>query len=361
MAENDGQEKSEQPTGKKLSDARDKGQVASSREINSLAVFGTGLILIYLTKGFLGEKISDFTIETLGSLEKFEINKTIVQTYMIKWVIFFITLIAPVMLGIIFASFVSNIAQVGFKFKTNVFMPKIERFNPFAGIKRILFSSHSIIEVAKSLVKLFVIGLFTYFIISKLIQDTTLLIQLSIEETLKFMLDSAFSMIWKIVLFFAALAAIDFVFQKFKFKKDMMMSKEEVKEEMKQSEGDPHIKSRIRKQMLTMARKRMMNDVPTADVVVTNPTHFAIAIKYEINKDNAPKIVAKGMDEVAQRIKKIAVEHNVPLYEDRELARALYKSAEVGDEIPTKLFKAVAQILAYIFQMKKMKKKRSII
>ncbi|MCX6169924.1 MAG: flagellar biosynthesis protein FlhB [Ignavibacteriales bacterium] len=361
MAENDGQEKSEQPTGKKLSDARDKGQVANSKEINSLAVFGTGLILIYLTKGFLGEKFSEFTIETLGSLEKFDLNKTIIQTYMLKWALFFITLLAPVLIGIVVVTLITNIAQVGFKFKTSVFMPKMERFNPFTGIKRILFSSHSFIEVAKSLAKLFMIGLFTYFIISKLIQDTSLLIQLSIEETLKFMLDAAFSMIWKIVLFFAALAAIDLTFQKFKFKKDMMMSKEEVKEEMKQSEGDPHIKARIRRQMLSMAHKRMMKDVPKADVVVTNPTHFAIAIKYEINKDNAPKIVAKGMDELAQRIKKIAVENNIPLYEDKELARALYKSAEVGYEIPTKLFKAVAQILAYIFQMKKLKKKRSII
>ena len=361
MADQDGQEKSEQPTGKKLDDARDKGQVAKSAEINSLAVFGSGLVIIYLMKGFLGEKISDFTIEMLGSLEKFEINKTIVQTYMFKWALFLLTLLAPVLLGIIVVALAANIAQVGLKFKTKVFKPKLARFNPIAGIKRIFFSPSSIVEISKSLAKLFVIGLFTYFIISKLIQDTTLLIELSVEEIVKFMLDSAFSLIWKIALFFVVIAAIDFTFQKFKFKKEMMMSKQEVKEEYKQSEGDPNIKSRIRKQMLSMARKRMMKDIPTADVVVTNPTHFAIAIKYELNKDNAPKVVAKGMDELAQRIKKIAVENNVSLYEDKELARALFKSVEVGEEIPTKLFKAVAQILAYIFQMKKLKKKRSIV
>lgn len=361
MADQDGQEKSEQPTGKKLDDARDKGQVAKSTEINSLAVFGSGLIIIYLMKGFLGEKISDFTIEMLGSLEKFELNKTIIQTYMFKWVLFLLTLLAPVLFGIMAIALVANIAQVGFKFKTQVFKPNLGRFNPIAGIKRIFFSPSSIVEIAKSIVKLFIIGLFTYFVISKLIQDTTLLIELSVEEIVKFMLDSAFALIWKIALFFVAIAAVDFTFQKFKFKKEMMMSKQEVKEEYKQSEGDPHIKSRIRKQMLTMARKRMMKDVPTADVVVTNPTHFAIAIKYELNKDNAPKVVAKGMDELAQRIKKIAAENNVPLYEDKELARALYKSVEVGEEIPAKLFKAVAQILAYIFQMKKLKKKRSIV
>lgn len=361
MADQDEQEKSEQPTSKKLSDARDKGQVAKSMEINSLAAFGGGLTILYLTKGFLGEKISDFTIELFGSLEKFEINKTIIQTYMLKWVLFLLIILAPVLLGILVVSLISNIAQVGLKFKTKAFKPDLSRFNPIMGIKKILFSSHSLVEVAKSLAKLFTIGLFTYFIISKLIQDTTLLIELSVEEIVKFMLDSAFALIWKIVLFFVAIAAIDFTFQRFKFKKDMMMSKHEVKEEFKQSEGDPTIKSKIRQRMLSMARKRMMKDIPTADVVVTNPTHFAVAIKYELNKDSAPKIVAKGMDELAQRIKKIAVENNVPLYEDRELARALYKSTNVGDEIPTKLFKAVAQILAYIFQLKKMKKKRSIV
>lgn len=361
MAEQDGLEKSEQPTGKKLDDARDKGQVAKSTEINSLAVFGSGLTMIYLAKGFLGEKISDFAIEILGSLEKFEINKAILQTYMLKWVLFLFMFLTPVLIGITVIALVVNIAQVGFKFKTKAFKPNLKRFNPIAGIKRIFFSPSSFVEVAKSVAKLFIIALFTYFIILKLIQDTTLLIELSVEEIVTFMLNAAFSLVWKISLFFVAIATVDFMFQKFKFKKEMMMSKQEVKEEYKQSEGDPIIKSRIRRQMISMARKRMIKDVPTADVVVTNPTHFAVAIKYELDKDNAPKVVAKGMDELAQRIKKIATENNVPLYEDKELARALYKSVDVGEEIPTKLFKAVAQILAYIFQMKKLKKKRSIV
>jgi len=361
MADQDGQEKSEQPTSKKLDDARDKGQVAKSTEINSLAVFGSGLIMLYLTKGFIADKFSDFTIEILGSLEKFELNRAILQTYMFKWVFFFLVLLSPVLIGIVVVSLVANIAQVGLKFKGKAFKPKFERFNPIAGIKRIFFSASSAVEVAKSVAKLFIISLFTYFILSKLVEDTTSLIGLSVEEIVKFMLDSAFALIWKIALFFVAIAAVDFTFQKFKFKKEMMMSKQEVKEEYKQSEGDPHIKSRIRRQMMSMARKRMMKDIPTADVVVTNPTHFAIAIKYDMGKDSAPKVVAKGMDELAQRIKKIAVENNVPLYEDKELARALFKTVEVGEQIPAKLFKAVAQILAYIFQMKKLKKKRSIV
>jgi flagellar biosynthetic protein FlhB len=175
------------------------------------------------------------------------------------------------------------------------------------------------------------------------------------------MLNSAFTLVWKIVLFFAVIALIDFLFQRYKFKKQMRMTKTEVKEEYKQLEGDPQIKARIRKQMFQSARNRMMKDIPTADVVITNPTHVAVALKYDLQKDSAPKVVAKGLDELAQRIKKIAEENNVPLHEDVELARALYKSCEIGDFIPAKLFKAVAQILAYLYQLKKIKKKKSII
>ena len=361
MAEVEGQEKTEQPTGKKLSDARDKGQVAKSTELNSLAVFGSGLILLFLAKGFLGEEYSKFTVDILSSLDKLNINQTILQTYFIKWAIFFFIIVSPILVGVFVVSFISNVAQVGLKFTSKALKPNFGKFNPLSGIKRIFFSTASFVEILKSLVKLFIVGLFVYTIISGLIKDTTQLMQLTISEILDFMLSSAFSLIWKITLLFVVIAAVDFIFQKYKFKKEMMMTKQEVKEEYKQQEGDPQIKSRIRKQMLTMARKRMMQDVPKADFVITNPTHFAIAIKYEMNKDAAPRVLAKGMDDLAQRIKKIASDNNVPLYEDRELARALYKSTEVGDLIPTQLFKAVAQILAYIYQMKKLRKRRSIV
>lgn len=361
MAEFEGQEKTEQPTGKKLSDARERGQVAKSMEINSLAVFGSGLILIYLTKNYIGDKFYYFARESFNSLNNIELTKAVVQTYAIKWAIFFFTLSLPVLIGVTVVALISNIAQVGFKFTPKALEIKFSRFNPVNGIKRLFFSAYSFVELSKSLVKLFVISLFTYFIISKLIEDTTKLVDLSIEDTVSFMLDSFFSLTWKIVLFFTIIAGVDFIWQKYKFKKEMMMTKEEVKEELKQTEGDPLIKSRIRKQMVLAARRRMMKEIPTADVVITNPTHVAVALKYEMEKDNAPKVVAKGLDELAQRIKKIAAENNVPLYEDVELARALYKSCEIGDEIPAKLFKAVAQILAYIYQMKKLRKQRSII
>jgi flagellar biosynthetic protein FlhB len=223
------------------------------------------------------------------------------------------------------------------------------------------FSGSSLVELFKSLLKLGIIVLFTYNVLDGLITSSMSLADFTIEQIVDFMLDAAYSLIWKIALVYAAIAGVDLIYQRIKFKRNMMMTKQEVKEENKQNEGDPQIKSRIRTAQRAMANKRMMQNIPQADVVITNPTHFAIAIKYDMKKDAAPKVVAKGMDELALKIKEIARKHNVPLHEDRPLARALYKACNVGDQIPATLFKAVAQILAYIFQLRKAKKKKQIV
>jgi len=361
MAESDGQEKTEQATGKKLFEAREEGKAAKSTEINALAVFGSGLILVYLTKGYIGDKFFEFTTDILGSLNTLELTKAILQTYFLKWMIFFFTLIMPILIGIAVISTVSNISQVGLKITPKALKIKFDKFNLLKGVKRMLFSSRSLVEVAKGLTKLIIIGIFSYVIISDLLTQTAELVNLSIDNTVTFMLDSAFTLIWKITMFYSLIAVVDYLFQRYKFNKDMMMTKQEVKDEMKQTEGDPIVKSRIRRVMLNAAKKRMMKDIPTADVVVTNPTHVAVALKYDMDKEAAPKVVAKGLDDLAQRIKKIAAENNVPLYEDVELARAIYKACEIGDFIPTKLFKAVAQILACMYQMKKVKRMKSIV
>lgn len=361
MPEVDGQEKSEQPTGKRLADSRERGEVAKSMEINSLAVFGSGLVMLYITRNFLGKNFAEFAHDIFSSLDTLKLNTDVIQVYLLKWGLFFFVMIAPIVLTVVVIAFISNVAQFGFKFSWKVFEPKISKFNIFANVKRMLFSVNSMVELSKSIVKLIIISLFAYYIISEMVQESSQLISFTVEEIVDFMIRSAFTMVWKITLFFALVAATDFVFQRVKHKKNLMMTKQEVKEEFKQTEGDPHIKQRIRKEMLKAASRRMMKDVPKADVVITNPTHFAVAIKYEMHKEGAPKVLAKGMDEVAQRIKKIALENNVPLHEDVQLARALYKACDIGDEIPTQLFKAVAQILAYIYQMKRIKKRKSIV
>ncbi|NWF88868.1 MAG: flagellar biosynthesis protein FlhB [Ignavibacteriaceae bacterium] len=360
MAEHDGLEKSEQPTSKKLEDARNRGQVAKSLEVNSLAVFVTGLILLYLFQNFIGSRVGNFSVSIFSSLDILKNRISLVPNFAFDWYIHFVITITPILLGILIVSLFTNFSQVGLNFSSEALVPKFSKLNILNGVKN-LFSIRASVEVLKSLFKLLIIGSFTYWVLKSMIDDATLLETLTIGDIVTFMLDSAFSLLWKVALIFVALAAVDFVFQKYKFKKDMMMSKQEVKEELKQTEGDPQIKGRIKRLMYQAAKNRMMNNLPKADVVITNPTHYAVALKYDMQKDQAPEVIAKGVDELAQKIKEIAAKHNIPIKEDRELARALYKMCDIGDKIPATLFKSVAQVLAYVYNLKNEKKKKSIV
>ncbi|MEI7810911.1 MAG: flagellar biosynthesis protein FlhB [Ignavibacteria bacterium] len=361
MAEADGQEKTEQASGKKLGEARDKGQVAKSVELNSFAVFSTGLLLVYMTNKFLGNKISLFTYNIFHDLDKLQLRRDLVIEYAIKGSLFFISTCAPIFIGLVVISIIASYGQIGFKFSTEALSPKMSKFNPLSNLKGIFFSSRSFIEVGKSLIKLFIIGLFTYNALKDFVVNSTGLVNYSIDEIVIFMIEASYSLLIKIASVYAIMAFADFAYQKYKFRNDMMMTKVEVKEESKSQDGDPQIKGKIRSAQLKAAKSRMMKEIPKADVVITNPTHFAVALQYDLANDSAPKVIAKGVDALAQRIKKIAVENEVPLHEDRELARALYKMCEVGDEIPGDLFKTVAQILAYIFRLRNEKKRKSIV
>lgn len=356
MAEHDGKEKTEQPTGKKLSDARDRGQVAKSREVNSLAVFTTGFVVLYLFQGFIGGRIKSFTVSIFDSLDTFPNRLAMITTFATDWFMFFSITLAPVVISLILVIFAANISQVGIKLSPKALSFKLDKLNVFNGLKN-LISAKSFVELIKSIVKLIVTGGFLYYVLEDLISSATQLESYSVSEILIFMLDAAFDLIWKIGLVYLAIAASDFAWEKYKFKKDMMMTKEEVKEEWKQTEGDPQVKSRIKKLMFEASKRRMMKDLPTADVVITNPTHYAVALKYDMNKDAAPSVIAKGVDELAQKIKEVAKKHDIPIQENRELARALYKMCDVGDKIPGSLFKAVAEVLAYVYNLKKSKKK----
>lgn len=355
MADFEGQEKTEQPSSKKLEDARKKGMVAKSIEVNSLVIVVTGLVTIFLLQSYIGQRVSSFTINIFNSLDTLPKKVSLLPNMAFDWYMFFFSVLAPVMTAIVIAALASNIAQVGFRLSPEALTPKFSKLNPANGIKRI-FSSKSVVEIFKTLLKFFVIAFFTYLILSDLIVASAYLDNLNPSELVIFMLDNAFSLLWKIALLYAVIAGIDFVYQRYKFRKDMMMTKQELKEEMKQLEGDPTVKGRIRKMQMQAAQQRMMANLPTADVVITNPTHYAVALKYDMTKDSAPEVIAKGVDLLAQRIKKVAAEHNIPLHEDRELARALYKMCDIGDKIPPSLFKAVAQVLAYVYNLKKKKK-----
>lgn len=361
MAESDGQEKTEEPTAKKLDDSRKKGQVAKSVEINSFAILTLGLFILYLSKQSLGSNLSQLAIKIFSSLDKIQLTPDLLQMYFKQGVLFYFGTLWPIFAGIIVVGLLATIGQVGLKFSPQALTPNFAKFNPLKGIKNLFFTTRSIVEVSKSIVKLVIIALFTYFVIKEFIFQATTLVQLSVSEIVQYMIEASYSLVWKVALMFGLIAAADFGFQKYKHRNDMMMTKQEVKEENTQSEGNPQIKSKIRSVQMSAARKRMMQDVPKADVIITNPTHLSIALKYELNSDSAPKVLAKGADEVAMKIREIAKQHNIPLYEDRELARALFKLCDVGDFIPTSLFKAVAQVLAYIYQLKNEKKKKKSI
>jgi len=361
MAETEGQEKTEQATGKRLNESREKGKVAKSTEINSFAIFVSGLLMVYLTQHFLSQKVSELTIGTFDSLDIQNITKDSFLLFTKETIFSFMLIISPI-LGVLFVvALVTGIAQVGFKISVKALIPDFNKFNPFSGIKKVFFSTRSLVEVGKALIKLVIIGGFTYSIISDYILKSEMLVQLSVPEIVSYMIGAAYTLLWKIAIVYVLIAAVDFIYQKVKYKKEMMMTKQEVKEENKQTEGDPQIKARIKRMQFQSAKNRMMKQVPKADVVITNPTHYAVALMYDMSKSAAPKVVAKGVDDLAQRIKKVALENNVPLHEDRELARALYKICDIGDEIPSTLFKAVAQILAYIYQLKNKKKRKLIV
>lgn len=361
MAETpDGQEKTEEATGKRISETREKGNVPKSQEINSLAIFASGILILILTQNQIANVISALAKKVFGHMNEFELRPDMLQPYMFSAFVVFIKVLAPFFVILIIVGLTTNIAQFGFQFHLKPLAPKFNKLNFFKNIKGILFSTRSLVELAKNLIKLTAIVSFTYIVIKKFILDSFELAKLSIPLIAKFMIEATFSLVWKLTLAYVAIAAADFLYQKWKYRNDLKMTKQEVKEEFKQTEGDPEIKSRIRSKQMQMARSRMMKEVPKANVVITNPTHYAVALRYEMGKDSAPMVVAKGVDEVAQRIKAIAKENDVPLHEDRELARTLFSLCDIGDAIPERLFKAVAQVLAYVFQLKE-KNNKSII
>jgi flagellar biosynthesis protein FlhB len=230
--------------------------------------------------------------------------------------------------------------------------PKFSKLNPLSGLKRVMISKHALVELMKGLLKVAIVAIVAYNATNGVIEESITLADGEIGAILSFMAKSSLSIGLKVGLAYFVVASGDYVFQRFQFEEQLRMTKQEVKDEAKESEGDPQIKGRIKTIQRQIAYRRMMQDVPKADVVVTNPTHYAVAIKYEAGRMSAPKVVAKGLDLIAQRIKEIAKENNVPLVEDKPLAQLLYKSVEVGDEIPAKLFQAVAQMLAYVYRLR---------
>ncbi|MFZ5776204.1 MAG: flagellar biosynthesis protein FlhB [Thermodesulfobacteriota bacterium] len=350
--ESSGQEKSEAPTQRRIDEARKKGDIAKSMEVPSAAVLLAGLLALYASREYIMEHLFILLRHYLGGLHTIEISlgnlpllarDSMLQTGMI---------VAPVMAAIVVAALVSNYAQVGVLFTTEKLAPKFDTLNPIAGFGR-MFSKQSLANLVKSLAKLGIVGYIAWDEVMKALPGILPLMDQEPMAILIFMSKVAYWIFLKTALFIAILAAADYAFQRWQFMDRMKMTKQEIKDEAKQTEGDPHVKGRIRSIQMQMARQRMMSEVPKADVVITNPTRLAIALKYDALSMTAPKVLAKGAGLIAQRIREIAMEHGIPLVEDKPLAQALYKSVDINESIPENLFQAVAEVLAYVYNLKK--------
>lgn len=353
MAEQSFQEKTEPATPKRRNELKHEGKVAKSVELTTAAVLLIGTVIMYMLGRQFVTQIADIMKDFLSLTHGKELNQENIGPLVFSLALRFVVIIGPILLMVMVAGVTTNLLQSGFLFTLKPLMPKGGAFNPVNGIKKIGFSQQAMMMLAKSILKMGLVGLFGYFTVRNLLTNSVELTDSSPSEIFSFMGASAFSVAMKISSVFVVIAGVDYYFQRRKFERDIRMTKQEVKEEQKQQEGDPRVKSRIRREMIKRHRRRMMQAVPKADVVVTNPTHYAIAIKYDSKEMAAPKVVAKGKDYIAQKIKEIAIENDVPIVEDKPLAQVLYKTVEIDEQIPPDLFKAVAQILAYIYQMKK--------
>lgn len=349
----EGGEKTEDATSKKLQDVRNEGNVAKSREIVTAAT----LLALYLCLRFLIQFVGNRLILTFKTF--YELIPRIAQEGMtitnfnllLTNTVFSITLvIAPFLIAGFVISFFSNSLQFKFKVTSKPLQPKFSKMNPISGFKR-MFSMNTMIELVKSLIKIFFIGYMSYSVISDHINDIFLLYDMSIKQSLILMYDIILELLLKICIMFVFLAAADLIYQRWKFKDDNKMTKQEVKDEYKNSEGDPQVKGQQKQRMRQASQRRMMAAVPEADVVITNPTHFAVALSYKSGENTAPVVVAKGADFIAGKIKDIAKENGVDIVENKPLARMLYYNVDVDSEIPPELYQAVAEVLAYVYQL----------
>lgn len=348
----DAGEKTEEPTQRRLEESRKKGQVAKSAELSSVFVILAAFMALKLAGPYVYEKISGYMrhIFTEANVHgDFTIQS--VHVLVLDAGMLFLEIVIPIMLSVMAVSVTVGFLQVGFMFSPETIMPQFSRINPISGMARI-FSKRSVVELLKSLVKISVVVYFIYRFIMKEAGRIPALMMSELTESFVILANLVFDLAVQIALVLLVLAILDYGYQWWEHMQNLKMSKQEVKEEMKQTEGNPQIKSKIREKQRAMAMRRMMQEVPKADVVVTNPTHFAVALKYD-NGMEAPVVVAKGADFIAQRIKEIARENDVVVVENKPLAQALFRAAEIGEMIPADHYKAVAEVLAYVYRLKR--------
>lgn len=350
----EGGDKTEKATPKKLDDARKEGRVARSSDL----INGFMLLLMFFVLKLFGGIMANLFLDSFVkyynkasdiSMEVFDVRQAVNLSNEIVLDIVIASL--PVLIGSFVVALVGNIVQVGWKVTGKPLKPKLDRLNPIGGFKR-MFSQEKVVELIKSILKVLAIALVAYNEVKDRWKFILNLYDFEFMQAILNIFDIVLDVGIKISVIFVVIGLADFGYQKWKHLHDLRMSKQEVKDEMKQSEGDPQIKGQIRQKMREGARRRMMQDLPKADVVITNPTHFAVAVKYDKETAEAPYVLAKGADYVAANIKEIAKQNNIEIVENKPLARMLYYNVEIGDQIPPELYQMVAEVLAYVYSVK---------
>jgi flagellar biosynthesis protein FlhB len=347
----DESQKTEEPTSHKLSEAREKGNVITSQEVSSFAILLGGALTAAFLGPFAAERLANATGGLLANIHAIPFDAQNIGNVILDVLLDVAIGVAPIALLLMVLGAGAKLAVSGFLFSGESLKPSLSKLSLIKGLKR-MFSLKSLVEFAKGLVKLAIVGTIVFLLAIPVVDRVEVLMQMDIgasAEEARVVLVRMFS---GVVAVMAVIAGIDYLYQRYEYLKQMRMSKQEIKDEHKQSEGDPMVKGRLRQIRAERARSRMMAAVPTADVVVTNPTHFAVALKYEIESMGAPRVVAKGADEVAFRIREVANENDVTIVENPPLARALFSTAELDEEVPPEHYKAVAEVISYVFQLK---------
>jgi flagellar biosynthetic protein FlhB len=350
MAEDAG-DKTEAPTPRRRQEAREQGNIARSPDLTAAVLLIGTMMLLHYTGSSLAGALKSLVAETLSAATFRDLTLTSPTQVFIKIGLVVALAIAPLFGGVMFLAVVANVAQVGFNLNTKRLEPNLGALNPMKGLGKMFGGAGTAMTMAMSFLKLVLVGMTAYSAVHGRLHQIIAVQQLSYMQIFGLGMEMTYSIAIRIGMLLLVLAIIDYVYQRIRIERDLRMTKQEVKEEMRRMDGDPLMKQRRRQLAQQMAQKKLKKEVPKADVIVTNPTHFAVALKYDADSMNAPRVVAKGGDFMAKRIREIAIEHGIPILERPPLARALYRMCDVGQEIPEQFYSAVAEILAYVYEL----------
>ncbi|MCO7256084.1 flagellar biosynthesis protein FlhB [Dickeya oryzae] len=360
MADDSDLEKTEAPTPQRTEKAREEGQIPRSKELTSVFMLIAGLAILWGYGSSMAGRLSDMMAKGLIFDHGFINDERLIISHVGTLLEQAVMALVPILFGLVLVALGAPILLGGLIFSTKAISFDFGKMNPLSGLKR-MFSTQVLAELFKAILKAVIVGLITFWFLRHNWNSMLHLVSEPMGMAIKDALNIAFLCCFWVILGLFPMVGFDVAWQIWSHIKRLRMSKQEIRDEYKEHEGDPHIKNRIRQQQRAMAQRRMMSDVPKADVIVTNPTHYAVALKYDEKKMSAPRVLAKGADRIAQRIRELGTENRIPILEAPPLARALYRHTEIGQQIPTGLYAAVAEVLSWVYQLKRWKREGGLI